>query len=203
MKPELLTVAASAMLAAGCHSAPVAPTVVPPPPVAAVATAVPYTWDSRAELAAWVDNGASRGPATVVGDGTEAVIRVDVNAGDTNLHGPDFDPPLTGVSSARIRYRWLDRAQDDVLFVEVYLRPATYDQSLNIPHLFSLGGGDISKPPENTSGQWVDQVFTAHNMSTPPYTVRFPTISVTGSGTYGPARIHGVVEIDSIALIRQ
>src|SRR5438309_177487 len=98
----------AALVAVGCQSSPVAPTVSPPPAVPAVPTAAPNTWDSREELAAWVGNDQSRGGLTLAGDGVEAVIRVDMNAGNALLRGPDLDPPVT-MTAARVRYRWLDK----------------------------------------------------------------------------------------------
>jgi hypothetical protein len=32
--------------------------------------------------------------------------------------------------------------------------------------------------------------------------VRFATLNVSGSGVYAPAAMHGIVEIDSIAVVR-
>ncbi|HEV3139388.1 MAG TPA: hypothetical protein VGY57_02665 [Vicinamibacterales bacterium] len=195
----ILVLAAFAIV--GCQSAPVSPTVIPPPAVPQVPTDVADVWDSRSYLAAWVDNGATRGAATLVGDGASAAIRVDVSAGDTVLRGPDFDPPLTAVTAARVRYRWLGNGSNEVLFVTMFLRPSTFDAYLDVPKLFFIQS-DLSQPPQNGSGLWVDELFTAHGLSTPPYSVRFATLEINGSGTYGPAAIHGTVEIDRIALIR-
>jgi hypothetical protein len=189
------------LLTAACDSAPVSPTIIPPRSVAAVPAAVPGVWDSAAELGAWVNNGVSTGPALVVGNGADAVIRVDV-ASVVNLHGPDLDPPMTGVTSARVRYRWIASGPSDVLLVDMYLRPPTLDRNLSIPHLFYIGS-DLSSPPQNSSGEWVEELFTAHGISRPPYSVRFATLTVGGSGTYAPAAIHGTVEIDWVALVRQ
>jgi hypothetical protein len=195
---------AFAALTTACEIRPTAPTILPPPAVPAVATVRPLEWDSRDELAAWVNNGASSGPASVAGEGNDAVIQVDVSQGLVRLHGPSFDPPVDGVRAARVRYRWLGRVSDatsEVLRVDVYLQPAGGPPGLAIPHLFFIPA-DLSKPPDESSGTWVDQQFTSHGTSRPPYSVEFPVVTIDGTGAYGPAHIHGTVEIDLIALIR-
>src|SRR5262245_32903758 len=137
MKRSILGISI-ALTAAACESAPASPKIIPPASVAAVATGVPNVWDTRTEMAAWLDNGVSTGPATLVGDGTEAVIRVDVAAGNARLHGPDFDPPLNGVTGARIRYRLLDNGPNESIGVLVYLRPTTLGpNNLYVPELFN------------------------------------------------------------------
>jgi hypothetical protein len=191
----------SVTLAPACTNAPTAPTIVPPFSVASVPTARPGEWDSRSELAAWVGNGVSTGTATVIGDGTDAVIRIDLESGPAVLHGPDLDPPWTELTAARVRYRWTGGTPNDVLFVDIALRPPTLPPNLDPPKLFYIQG-DLSKPPENRSGEWVNELLTGHGLSTPPYNVRFATLTVSGSGVYAPAAIHGIVEIDSIALVR-
>jgi len=200
MNTRFLFLLGLAVMTTACETRVVGPSIISPLSVAAVATSRPNLWDSREELAAWVNNGASTGSTTIVGDGNDAVIRIDVSQGDARLHGPDFDPPIT-LQATRLRYRWIGRGSNDVLFVTMYLRPAVFDQSLDIPHLFYIPG-DLSRPPEEASGAWVDQLLTAHGTSTPPYSVRFPQLEISGSGIYAPGQIHGTVEIDWIALVQ-
>jgi hypothetical protein len=165
--------------------------------VPTVPTAVPNVWDTRAELAAWANNGVSTGPATLVGDGTEAVIRVDVAAGNARLHGPNFEPPLNGVTGARIRYRLLNNGPNESIGVLVYLRPTTLGpNNLYIPELCN----DLYKL-RRSGGEWTDEVLASYERFKPPYTIQFAVLTV-----YGYERaitpIRGVVEIDSITLLR-
>jgi len=187
----------AAFAVSGCESSPVAPTVIPAPSVPSVPTAIPNVWESRTELAAWVDN--TQPGVTVVGADASAAIHVDVAAGAAVLRGPDFDPPLT-MTAARVRYRWLDKGPHEVLLVTMYLRPSAFDFYTNPPKLFYVQG-DLSQAPGNASGDWVDELFTAHGLSKPPYSVRFATLDVRVVQTYGGIGGHGVVEIDRISLI--
>ena len=200
MTRSCLAALACAAVAAACETAPISPTIAPPPSVPAVPTQTPNVWDTSSELRGWVNNGVSTGAASVVGDGLEAVIRLDAGT-RASFHGPDFDPPLTDVTAARVRYRWIGKGTNEVLLLDMYLRPPALDASLTYPHLFFIPS-DLSRPPANASGEWVDELFTSHGTSNGPYSVKFAILDVTGDGTYGPATIHGIVEIDRIALLR-
>ena len=84
--------------------------VIPGPTVpSAQPVGVPAVWDSREELEIWVTNTVTRGPVPIslVGDGVEAVIRIDLrrNVEGWVLRGPDLNPPQTA-RAVRIRYRW-------------------------------------------------------------------------------------------------
>jgi hypothetical protein len=133
----------------------------------------------------------------VVGEGAAAAIEVDISRVDALLHGPNFDPPAR-IDSARIRYRWVGRGTNELVFLTMYLRPPTLTGDLTIPKLFP----DFSQ--DFLAGTWVETVLTDHNVNRTrgPYDTLFPTIQLTGSGTYGPARIRGVIQIDWIALTR-
>jgi len=70
----------------------------------------PYVWDTREELDIWVHNPVTRGPVPIslVGDGREAVIRIEPKRGLDGwvLRGPDFATPARSVSGLRLWYRW-------------------------------------------------------------------------------------------------
>ena len=57
----------------------------------------PYVWDTREELDIWVHNPVTRRPVPIslVGDGREAVIRIEPKRGLDGwvLRGPDFATP--------------------------------------------------------------------------------------------------------------
>jgi len=194
----------------GCTAGtlPGAPSLIPPPSVAAVPTLAPGVWDTRTELAAWVDNGATTGPVSLIGDGADAVIRIDFSAGEALLHGPTLASPTRRVVSARLRCRWIGAAKHDLVFVTMSLRPPNPSAS----HFF---GGPILRPTypsenqrpqlpliDTSAGNWVDQDMASGVPGLPVYETEFVTILI-GGGTpnVAPAAIHGVMEIDRIQLI--
>ena len=167
------------LFTAGCESTTVSPTVIPPTSVRPVPTETPNVWDSRAELAVWVDNDQARGSATLEGDAAAAAIRVDLSGGAANLRGPDFDPPLT-ISAARVRYRWLNKEPNAVLFVTPYLRPSVLNAYLDVPKLF----------------------YIESHLSKLPYSVSFASLDVSVAGTHGAITARSVVEVDRISPIQ-
>lgn len=189
-------------LAIACEISPVAPTIVPAATVPAAATVQPNVWDRREELLPWVTSGISTGTVSVTGDGADAVIRVEVAQGDANLHGPDLERTSSEVRSAQLRYRWQNREVNDSLFVTVYLRPIAFDLSLSVPRLTTATSS--AALAEQHSGNWIERTFslTSGSPISPPFSVKYALVNLRGSGTYGPAPVHGVVEIDWIALVR-
>jgi len=104
--------AACAGMIAGCEleNAGV-PRVIPGPSVPSpVPLHAPYVWDTREELDIWVHNPVTRGPVPIslVGDGRDAVIRIEPKRGLDGwvLRGPDFATPARNVSGLRLWYRW-------------------------------------------------------------------------------------------------
>lgn len=177
-----------------CETSPPAPSVIPGPFVPAVATAVPGVWDSRDELAPWVDNGATTGPATVAGDGTAAVIQVRVGEGGAALHGPDLDPSLATVVSGRIRYRWLDAGSIGQLQLLLYFRPHEFEGRELLTTLSRVGPFNFV---EERSGAWLERRFTT--LREGPFNVRYALLTI---GQSGSSPLQGVFEIDWIALDR-
>jgi len=189
---RVLSVLAIGAVLAGCETAPTTPTVIEAPRVPPVSTAAPYVWDSADELAPWVSNGVSTGSISVVGDGTDAVIRVDVAAGPGALHGPDLDPAIGDVQSARMRYRWVDHDQVGSLQITMYLRPPDLSPTTVLPRLVPPTGGAT----ELRTGAWLEKTLTSSVGPGPPYPVRYGFIVISRSG----AGTHGAFEIDWIAL---
>lgn len=193
-RPVLLLLVA----AAACETTPTAPTVIEPPLVPAVATAVPLRWDSADELAAWTTP-VSTGPFSIQGDSTDAVIRVDLIAGNAALHGPELDPPLVDVQGVRMRYRWLNRQDGDSLFLPVYLRPPGVPTTL--PRLL---------PPSSSadftlirSGAWMERMLTTNSVTKSLFSARYAVLKVTNTLFTAPAPpSHGTVEIDWIEIAR-
>jgi len=103
---------AALLLTAGCevgdsHSYRVIPGPTVPSPTP---TSAPYVWDTREELAIWVNNAVTRGPAPIslVDEGGDSFVRIEVKRGLDNgwvLRGPDLTTPAR-LRGLRIRYRW-------------------------------------------------------------------------------------------------
>jgi hypothetical protein len=185
---------ATMVLLVACETAPVAPTVIESPRVAPVATAQPYVWDSAEELAAWVTV-VSTGAISLSGEGAEAVIRVDVGAGAASLHGPEFDPPLVGIRSVTMRYRWVEGQEGDSLSVSAYFRESgatsaatRLDPPVSLEYLSSL-----------RSGAWQERTLKVNASGDHTFTARFALVRVASTPLPIVGRAtHGVVEIDWI-----
>jgi hypothetical protein len=126
-------------------------------------------WDSRTELADWVDNSITRGPVTLEGDGTAAFLRVRRGATTALLRGPDLPTPAAGVQSARIRVRLrydfpptgFPRTDRFGLTFDVTNPPTPGVQ----PHLFA------TVPPGD---DWQELTLLSDAYCcTPPFTVRY------------------------------
>jgi hypothetical protein len=173
------------------------PTVTAKEIVPAIVTVRPDIWDTREELSAWVNNQTSQGSTTVVGTGTDAVIQVNITQTDALLRGPDFDPPAT-IAAGRVRYRWLDPSENEVVFVWMHLRPPSFDSRLSVPRLHRIPDHEALR-----AEQWIESTLETHIASSRgPFTAQFPTLSIRGSGVYRPTRIHGTIEIDWIGVVR-
>lgn len=166
-------------------------------PVSQVATAQPYTGDSAEELAAWVANGISSSAATVAGDGAAAVIRVDLTRGEALVRGPDLDPMLDDIQSARMRYRWIDHLTSEQLSLTLYLAAPDPDKLIATVPLSPAG---VFAPV--SAGAWVDYPVTS-NYPPPPFRARTLVVRVEGYSYDGQhVKGHGFLEIDRIALVR-
>ena len=184
-----------------CETVPPGPSVILAPSIPAVATAEPYRWDTRDELAAWV-NGSTIGSAEVVDDAADALIRIHISAGDAILHGPDCNPPPPDVQSARLRYRWTGRADGDGIIFLLHLRPMEFDEDTRIPSLQPRGAYNQSV---ERAGGWTERTLAADSGFTPPFMVRFAALRVDGigiSGTRSTPTANCIVEIDWIDLVR-
>jgi hypothetical protein len=184
-------------LAPGCESAPAAPTITPAVFVPPVPTLRPYTWDTADELSAWI-NGVSAGSFAIAGQGTDAVIQIDMAASNANLHGPDCDPLVRDAQAARVRYRWVGRQSGEAVDLRLFLRPIEFDRNATLPILAPAGPVSVV---EEHAGAWVERQFVSSGSVKPPFSVRFVTTTITGHGS-GGLRIHGTIEIDWIALVR-
>jgi hypothetical protein len=148
----------------------------------------------------WVEASSAPGVATVVGDGKEAVLQVDIAPGRIRLLGPHFDPPLSGVRAARIRYRWLGAGAGDVFWMTLWVREPNPDPSGLVPGLTKTR---FDYSPLRT-GAWLEDLFE-WSLASSPLTLSFPALELggrndtPGAGDWHP---HGTAEIDWIALVR-
>jgi hypothetical protein len=163
-----------------------------------VATITPYVWDTRDELAVWLDSKVSRGPISLSGEGRDAVIRIETNFASVRLEGgasvqwvlrgPDFDTPVTGVRAVRIIYTWLPALPN------TSVPAATPDVTAAFEVPGALPGPDQrifrSSIVREPSGEMI-----LSDRYVNPFDVRYLYLYSDGGN-------RGVLEIDSIALIR-
>lgn len=187
-------VALACVLASGCESNPVAPTVLPAPSVSSVPTATPNAWDSDVELAAWVGNGVSSGQAIVVGTGKEAFIHVGLSQ-KASFHGPDLDPAFD-VASAKMRIRYVDRGKNDLSLLTLFLRPIRLTSSSDIEKLIpAVNAIDIEH-----SGEWIETEFRPNQYRRAD--IKFALLTIESSDIYTHAEAEGYLDIDWITLVR-
>jgi hypothetical protein len=100
-------------------------TFIPTAPT--VPTAQPLVWDSAEELRGWVNNSITKGVVSVQGRDAEAFIRAALGAEALLLRGPDLDPPVAGIRTVRLRYRWTPDAgqRTPLVGLVAYLQPLT------------------------------------------------------------------------------
>ncbi len=205
MCKQLLVGVGLAVLSTACSLGnPTAPTTIPATLAPVVATAHPGVWDSRDELAAWVTNGLSSGPAVIVGDGNDAVIRIDLPAcsypcsslenNSINLHSPAFEPPVNDLRTFRIRYRWLP---DGPYGGATYLTPYIELQA-PAPNLHAGPPAELFIVVGDHQGAWVEEEFIPWSGSgPPPFSARGAVLNICGSCE------RGRLEIDWLTLARQ
>ena len=183
-----------AVLTMGCEGATrPSPIVIPGPPVPnPMPTASPYVWDTRDELAIWVDNPVALGPLELDGDGSGAFIRVAQAEREWTLRGPDLDPSATGVRTLLLRYRWRpDPALSSV--ASRTLRATAYFETTAPLQPFYYGQGAASAELEPRE-DWTDITLIPGQFA-PPIDVRYCYVHAFGA-------TRGVLEIDRIELVR-
>ncbi len=189
-----------AITVAGCESGRPGQSYVIPGPTGPtpVSTVTPYVWDTREELAVWADNRVSRGPISMSGDGPAAVIRIESGAPTFSLEngsrvqwvlrGPDFETPVTGIRSVKIRYTWLPAIRNSTVPVAIPDINAAFEgpeHRLSSDQLTLRS--DIAREP---SGEMLlDDEYTV------PFEARYFYLYSDGGN-------RGVLEIDSISLVR-
>jgi hypothetical protein len=196
-----LAVTAIALATIACSTGePGDPYVIPGPTgPTPVSTQVPYVWDSRDELSIWVDNKVSRGPISMSGDGRDAAIRIEsgpptfslenTNSVQWVLRGPDFDAPVMGIRAVSIRYTWTPAIRNSTVPVAIPDMTAAFE----LPH-GRPGGLQTTLSSATVREQSGEMVL--EDRYTQPFDARYVYLYSTGGN-------RGVLEIDSIALVRE
>ena len=179
---------------------PDAPYVIPGPTgPTPVSTRMPHVWDSRDELSIWIDNKVSRGPISIIGEGPDAAIRIEIGPPMFSLEngrslqwvlrGPDFDEPVTGVRAVRIRYTWMPAIRNSTVPVAMPDISAGFELPEGRP-----GGLQVTLNSATVREQSGEMVL--EDKYTVPFAARYFYLFSDGGN-------RGVLEIDSIALIRE
>ncbi len=196
-----MAIAVTALTAIACQTGePGAPYVIPGPTgPTPVSTRMPYVWDSRDELSVWIDSKVSRGPISMTGDGPGAAIRIESGSPTFSLEngssvqwvlrGPDFELPVTGVRAVSIRYTWVPAIRNSTVPVAMPDINAGFELPEGRAGLLQVTlGSPIAREP---SGEMI-----LEDKFTKPFDARYFYLYSDGGN-------RGVLEIDSIALIRE
>jgi hypothetical protein len=163
------------------------------PSVLPVATERPYTWDSREELEAWVNNPVTRGLVTLEEEGTDAFIRLRLVEGrDTVLRGPDLHPPAL-VRGVRMRVRATSAEISDPA-ARLPGPPATgiwYAQPVDPPWPPSVLLGSLAS---QLPAQWSETVFVRQDSA--PQNAQYVYFVIRFTGTPWE------VDIDWISIVQ-
>lgn len=156
-------------------------------------TVAPFVWDTRDELDVWVNNAVTRGSVSVVGSGSDAFIRIDRADREWVLRGPDLTPPVPGVRTLVIRYRWL---LDPTLpsSAASTLHATAYFQTTTSIHWFDPNAQGAALGDLQPQTEWTDINFIP-GQYIPPIEVRYCYLHSFGAN-------RGVLEIDRIELAR-
>jgi len=183
-----------AVLTMGCEGA-TRPSsfVIPGPSVPSpLPTAAPYVWDTRDELAIWVENPVALGSLALEGNGPDGFIRIAQAEREWTLRGPDLTPSATGVRTLLLRYRWrpdpaLSPAASRTLRATAYFQTTAPLQ----PYYFGQGAASADLEPRD---DWTD-ITLVPGQFTPPIDVSYCYLHSFGAN-------RGVLEIDRIELVR-
>lgn len=190
----LILVVLTTMLNVACESDDRPGTFVIPGPTvpSSLPTETPYVWDSREELAVWVNNSVSKGSFTIDGSGNAAIIRVDRPDSQWTLRGPDLSPAPTDVRTVEIRYRWVPDASLSPTASRTLQVTAYFETTAKLPDYYynQAAAWATLEPREELS-----EIAFRPGQYTPPIDVRYVYFNCFGGN-------RGVLEIDRIALLR-
>ena len=167
--------------------------VIPGPTVpSSLPTGTPYVWDSREELAIWVENSVSKGPLTIAGSGNAAVIRIDRTEMPWTLRGPDLSPAATDVRTVEIRYRWVPDASLPPSASRTIMVLAHFETTAKLAqHYYNQAAAWATFEPREE----LSEISFRPGYYTPPIDARYIYFNCFGAN-------RGVLEIDRIAIVR-
>jgi len=170
------------------------PIVIPGPSVPSpLPTAAPYVWDTRVELAIWVNNVVARGEASIEGgDGADAYIRLPRVDQEWQLRGPDLSPIATGVRTLRIRYRLFPEPALSPTAVRKVAATALFESPGTLRPWYT--GQPAAHADLEPSAEWVERSFTPGQYA-PPIDVSYCYLRSNGGN-------RGVLEIDWLELVQ-
>jgi hypothetical protein len=191
---RIVTPVLLALLAAGCDIGTRPSAVIIPGPAVPnpLPTATPYVWDTRDELAVWIENAVSRGSFSLEGSGAGGFIRIDRPEREWVLRGPDLAPAATGVRTFRLRYRWRPDPSLSPTAARTIRTEARLETTSPLPDY--LNGQAMTSATLEPQTDWTDVTFTSGQI-TAPLDVLYGYLH-----SYGANR--GVLDIDRLELVR-
>lgn len=184
-----------AVLATGCDAGRRPATFVIPGPTvpSPVPITPPYVWDTHDELSIWMSNPVARGSLALEGSGAGAFVRIDRADREWLLRGPDLTPPVAGVRTLSIRYRWRPDPGLTAGAVLTALVTAHFQTTSAVvgydPHAQAAASGKL-EPRDD----WTD-VALIPGQFTPPIEIEYCYLHSFGAN-------RGVLEIDRIELVQ-
>jgi len=146
----------------------------------------------------WIDNQVSRGSISTSGEGPSAVIRIETGGASSTaqnglrvawlLRGPDFETPVVGVRAVRIRYTWIPALRNTSVPVA-------------IPEIYAVF--EVPERPAHQSQTTLRSDIVRDLSGEMVLADRYPTaFEAMYLYLYSDGGNRGVLEIDSIALVR-
>jgi hypothetical protein len=192
MNRTLRLTLALAILAAGCDTGQPSAFVLPGPTVPSpLPTVPPYVWDTREELSIWTNNKVTRS-ATLEGSGANAFIRIDKPEFEWLLRGPDFTPPVTGVRTLSLRYRWVPDPGLPATATRTAFVSAIFQTTVPVPGQVPTSQAEADKQLQ-PQDDWTDVTLIP---------IQFASIDVEYCYLHSFGANRGVLEIDRIELVR-
>ena len=189
----LAVIAMLAVLTTACRTGeePVSYVIAGPTVPSTVTPLTPDVWDTREELAVWIDNTLARGTLALEGTGVDAFIRIERGDQPWLTRGPDLTPPSTGIRTVRLRYRWkpsVEPPASQTHFVTANCETVTPVHSFD-PTAQAAAHASLQPQTEWTT---VDLIPGQYR---PPIDVKYCYVHSQGAN-------RGVLEIDRLELVR-
>jgi hypothetical protein len=153
----------------------------------------PYVWDTREQLAVWIDNDVSRGHLELVGDGEGAFIRIAHDDLSWVLRGPDITPAAANARGLTIRYRWQQDSDVAARYASTITLTVYFETTVPDPPPDSQPAAYRSLTPKSD--------WSILSFSPPPPMALTSGVRYVYLHSYSVNR--GVLDIDRIELVQQ